>query len=269
MPFSKTSFWALGPQLHDLFVIMLLFCDVIRPLQLWEQSWEILSEDILHKKSKLFKYPDLQLTYEQVKNYLEIEELLNRNGRSLTDFQDLPQPSPTLLTHIDNRLIREALDFDIKKIVKETFPDFATKKNEAYSKARAIFTPQNDDADVINAYMFEKLPGPTITYNSVYEVWMPPHALSLNKGTPNNAITECKPKPVVDGVVQAVAPTTVEQRLAKKNQLKARGTLMTLPDKHQLKFNTHKDAKSLMEAIEKRFGGNKETKKVQKTLLKK
>nr|GFC72900.1 hypothetical protein [Tanacetum cinerariifolium] len=30
-----------------------------------------------------------------------------------------------------------------------------------------------------------------------------------------------------------------------------------------------KDAKTLIEAIEKRFGGNKETKKVQKTLLKK
>nr|GEU32009.1 hypothetical protein [Tanacetum cinerariifolium] len=46
---------------------------------------------------------------------------------------------------------------------------------------------------------------------------------------------------------QAVAPTTAEQRLAKKNELKARGTLlMALPDKHQLKFNTHKDAKSLM-----------------------
>nr|GEV89849.1 hypothetical protein [Tanacetum cinerariifolium] len=38
--------------------------------------------------------------------------------------------------------------------------------------------------------------------------------------------------------------------------------------KNQLKFNIHKDAKSLMEAIEKRFGGNKEAKKVQKTLLK-
>nr|GEX09805.1 putative ribonuclease H-like domain-containing protein [Tanacetum cinerariifolium] len=35
---------------------------------------------------------------------------------------------------------------------------------------------------------------------------------------------------------------------------------MDLPDKHQLKFNIHKDAKSLMEAIEKRFGGNEETK---------
>nr|GEU78118.1 hypothetical protein [Tanacetum cinerariifolium] len=43
---------------------------------------------------------------------------------------------------------------------------------------------------------------------------------------------------------------------------------MALPDKHQLKFNIHKDAKTLMEAIKKRFGGNKATKKVQKTLLK-
>nr|GEW97850.1 hypothetical protein [Tanacetum cinerariifolium] len=63
------------------------------------------------------------------------------------------------------------------------------------------------------------------------------------------------PTRIVDGVVQIVASTTAEQRLAKKNKLKARRTLlMSLPDKHQLKFNIYKDAKSLMEAIEKRFG---------------
>nr|GEU89990.1 hypothetical protein [Tanacetum cinerariifolium] len=77
------------------------------------------------------------------------------------------------------------------------------------------------------------------------------------------------PTKVVDGVVQPVAPTTAKQRLAKKNEFKAQGTLlMALPDKHQLKFNIYKDAKSLMEAIKKRFGGNKETKNVHKTLLK-
>nr|GFA72740.1 ribonuclease H-like domain-containing protein [Tanacetum cinerariifolium] len=60
-----------------------------------------------------------------------------------------------------------------------------------------------------------------------------------------------------------------KQNLARKNELKACGTLlMALPDKHQLKFNSNKDAKTLMEAIEKHFGGNTETKKVQKTLLK-
>nr|GEV40197.1 putative ribonuclease H-like domain-containing protein [Tanacetum cinerariifolium] len=59
------------------------------------------------------------------------------------------------------------------------------------------------------------------------------------------------------------------KRLVRKNKLKARGTLlMSLPDKHQLKFNNHKDAKTLMEVKEKRFSGNTETKKVQKTLLK-
>nr|GEW24936.1 hypothetical protein [Tanacetum cinerariifolium] len=62
------------------------------------------------------------------------------------------------------------------------------------------------------------------------------------------------PTRVVDGVVQPIAPTTAKQRLAKKKELKVRGTLlMALPDKHQLRFNIYKDAKSLMEAIEKRL----------------
>nr|GEY94184.1 ribonuclease H-like domain-containing protein [Tanacetum cinerariifolium] len=78
------------------------------------------------------------------------------------------------------------------------------------------------------------------------------------------------PTRVIEGIVQPIAPTTAEQRLARKNELKACGTLLiVLPDKHQLKFNIHKDAKTLMEGIENRIGGNKETKKVQKTLLKK
>nr|GEW96433.1 hypothetical protein [Tanacetum cinerariifolium] len=65
-----------------------------------------------------------------------------------------------------------------------------------------------------------------------------------------------------NALLNEVAPTTVEHRLARKNELKARGTLlMALTDKDQLKFNTHKDAKTLMEALEKRFGWNTETKK--------
>ncbi|GJV74589.1 hypothetical protein Tco_1506173 [Tanacetum coccineum] len=76
------------------------------------------------------------------------------------------------------------------------------------------------------------------------------------------------PTRTVDGVETYVPPTT-KHKLARKNELKARGTLlMALPNEHQLKFNTYKSAKTLMEAIEKRFGGNKESKKVQKTLLK-
>nr|GEZ39174.1 hypothetical protein [Tanacetum cinerariifolium] len=54
-------------------------------------------------------------------------------------------------------------------------------------------------------------------------------------------------------ILSVLIGSTDEQRLAKKNELKARGTLlMALPDKHQLKFNIHKDAKTLIKAIEKR-----------------
>nr|GEU35705.1 putative ribonuclease H-like domain-containing protein [Tanacetum cinerariifolium] len=84
-----------------------------------------------------------------------------------------------------------------------------------------------------------------------------------------DAAEEFKKNMLSDYCCQPVAPTTAEQKLARKNELKARGTLlMALPDKHQLKFNTHKDAMTLMEAIKKRFGGNTKTKKVQKTLMK-
>ncbi|GKC09066.1 putative ribonuclease H-like domain-containing protein, partial [Tanacetum coccineum] len=67
---------------------------------------------------------------------------------------------------------------------------------------------------------------------------------------------------------QEYEPTTAEEKPDRRNEMKARGTLlMVLPNKDQLKFHSYKDAKLLLEAIEKRYGGNKESKKVQRTLL--
>ncbi|GJX52245.1 hypothetical protein Tco_0280614 [Tanacetum coccineum] len=52
-------------------------------------------------------------------------------------------------------------------------------------------------------------------------------------------------------------------------EVKARNTLtMGIPNEHQLKFNSIKDAKKLLEAVEKRFGLNATTKKTQRNLLK-
>ncbi|GJT47981.1 hypothetical protein Tco_0974138 [Tanacetum coccineum] len=62
---------------------------------------------------------------------------------------------------------------------------------------------------------------------------------------------------------------TAEQKLARKNKLKAKSTLLlAIPDEHILKFHGIKDEKTLWEAIKTRFGGNKESKKMQKTILK-
>nr|GEX99059.1 hypothetical protein [Tanacetum cinerariifolium] len=53
-------------------------------------------------------------------------------------------------------------------------------------------------------------------------------------------------------VEQKYEPTTAEENLDRKNEMKAKGTLlMALSNKDQLKFHSYQDVKFLMEAIEK------------------
>ncbi|GKD10510.1 hypothetical protein Tco_1190195 [Tanacetum coccineum] len=74
---------------------------------------------------------------------------------------------------------------------------------------------------------------------------------------------------LVEGVETIIAPSTAEEKAQRRLELKARSTLlMGIPNEHQLKFNSIKDAKSLLQTIEKRFGGNAATKKTQRNLLK-
>ncbi|GJX09407.1 hypothetical protein Tco_0199266 [Tanacetum coccineum] len=65
-----------------------------------------------------------------------------------------------------------------------------------------------------------------------------------------------------DCIETVIAPTTAEENAQRRLELKARNTLlMGIPNEHQLKFNSIKDAKSLLQAVEKIFGGNAATKK--------
>ncbi|GKA13381.1 putative ribonuclease H-like domain-containing protein [Tanacetum coccineum] len=64
-------------------------------------------------------------------------------------------------------------------------------------------------------------------------------------------------------------PVTTEEKVQKKNDVKARSMLlMALPNEHLMTFNNYKDAKTLFAAIQIRFGDNDATKKTQKNLLK-
>ncbi|GJX67040.1 ATP-dependent DNA helicase PIF1-like protein [Tanacetum coccineum] len=119
------------------------------------------------------------------------------------------EDEPTWI-QIPEKFLINASDSPIAQIVAETYPNFIERqKDDAYLKERAILTPRNDDADAINAYMFDKLEGESITYNSADEICkastdtldqqhlypveflntlnfpgMPPHALKLKKELP-------------------------------------------------------------------------------------
>ncbi|GKE31487.1 ATP-dependent DNA helicase PIF1-like protein [Tanacetum coccineum] len=86
------------------------------------------------------------------------------------------EDEPTWIQILEKFLIN-ALNSPIAQIVAKTYPNFIERhKEDAYLRERAILTPRNDDANAINAYILDKLEG------------MPPHALTLKKELPINAI---------------------------------------------------------------------------------
>ncbi|GJR19529.1 ribonuclease H-like domain-containing protein [Tanacetum coccineum] len=68
-----------------------------------------------------------------------------------------------------------------------------------------------------------------------------------------------------NGVIKVLPPRTAKETLAREKERKARTTLlMALPEDHLAKFHKMTDAKEMWEAIKSRFGGNEESKKMQK-----
>nr|GEX52535.1 putative ribonuclease H-like domain-containing protein [Tanacetum cinerariifolium] len=70
-------------------------------------------------------------------------------------------------------------------------------------------------------------------------------------------------------MIKVLPPKTAEEVVARKRERKARtALLMALPKDHLAKFHKMTDAKEIWEAIKSGFGGNDESKKMQKYLLK-
>ncbi|GJX74050.1 ribonuclease H-like domain-containing protein [Tanacetum coccineum] len=71
------------------------------------------------------------------------------------------------------------------------------------------------------------------------------------------------------GQIKVLPPRTAEEILARERERKERTTLlMALPEDHLAKFHKMTDAKEMWETIKSRFGGNDESKKMQKYILK-
>ncbi|GJX01680.1 putative ribonuclease H-like domain-containing protein [Tanacetum coccineum] len=71
------------------------------------------------------------------------------------------------------------------------------------------------------------------------------------------------------GQIKILPPKTAEEMVLRERERKARTTLlMAIPEDHLAKFHKMTDAKDMWIAIKSRFGGNDESKKMQKYILK-
>ncbi|GJZ32026.1 ribonuclease H-like domain-containing protein [Tanacetum coccineum] len=94
--------------------------------------------------------------------------------------------------------------------------------------------------------------------NTDYSLWQ----VILNGDGPIQVTTDEK------GVETEVPPKTAQALLQRQRERKAKSILLlAIPDEYQLRFHGIKDAKSLWAAIKSRFGGNVESKKMQKSQI--
>jgi len=111
---EEVNIWALGRQLRDMFVSMLMFCEVMNHKQLWDAHWESLSDDIEAMTRRKHDDPAVTLSKDALKDHelYEIDQVLIRNGHRLEDFPTLPKSNYVPSIHVGNRLVKEKLAYD-------------------------------------------------------------------------------------------------------------------------------------------------------------
>ncbi|KAB2601569.1 hypothetical protein D8674_002574 [Pyrus ussuriensis x Pyrus communis] len=107
-------------QLRQLFVTIILFCDVANPQILFENYWQNMYDDILYNLRKTFAIPDMVVPQDELKNCVlfELELLFNNASTSLEKYY-LPMPDANKMLEIKNKLLREELDYDCEELLKK------------------------------------------------------------------------------------------------------------------------------------------------------
>ena len=116
--FCEAMATATSPQIRNLFVSVVLFCDVADLEVLFNKFWRSMYDDIITRFKSSFAMPNLKLFDDELKNYVlyELELLFNVAASSLEKHK-LPMHDGRLLSEIKNKLLREELNYDIADLI--------------------------------------------------------------------------------------------------------------------------------------------------------
>ncbi|KAL1355887.1 uncharacterized protein [Arachis hypogaea] len=122
---------ASAAHLRRLFVMLLLSGSMGRPLLVWEQTWTYLSDDILYRRRHELRYPDLTMSQDELQTFclLEVERLLQSNGKSLRNYAGMPVPNNSLVSQFSNLMLLRELQYDTVSLSREHDADLL-KLNE-------------------------------------------------------------------------------------------------------------------------------------------
>nr|XP_017228441.1 PREDICTED: uncharacterized protein LOC108203784 [Daucus carota subsp. sativus] len=109
------------PHIRQLFVHIMVNCKVSDLNILWKSFWKEMSDDMLLQQRRVTGNPQLILNEKQQEFFAlaEIHKLLKSIGKSLKDFNQLPQPPSSYLDFSGNNLIIEETSYDQSEMGKQ------------------------------------------------------------------------------------------------------------------------------------------------------
>lgn len=119
--FDEAATWATSSQLRQLFVTMLLFCEVNDERAFFEKVWRLLADDIQYRFREIIGNPHYQLPDTDLRNYLldDLSTLFAKHGSRIRD-HDLPSRTTASDSVGANRLIEEELAYSLDDLNSES-----------------------------------------------------------------------------------------------------------------------------------------------------
>ncbi|KAM0902849.1 hypothetical protein ACQ4PT_019101 [Festuca glaucescens] len=118
--FDETIVWAIVPQLRNLFVTILMFCDVGDAGKLFEKYWRYLVDDIVYIRRQALRNQHYTMPDNLQKTFLlkELGHLFSNNGGSLSSY-NLPDAVSAAGPAGGNRLIFEETSYNKQELAVE------------------------------------------------------------------------------------------------------------------------------------------------------
>ena len=111
---EEATLHATSYQMHHLLAVLILFCEISNPRNLFDMFWKSCTDDILHQLTSTLGVSNTTISENYLKNkvLIELEKNFDKICSSLANF-DLPQPNNFFDSDINNRLLFEELNYDI------------------------------------------------------------------------------------------------------------------------------------------------------------
>jgi hypothetical protein len=119
--FDEAASWATSNQIRQLFVTMLLFCEVGDEYMFFQKIWKLLTGDIQYNICQVLNHPTYQMSENDLQDHLldTLGDLLNRRGRNINDF-NLPRKSTITTSDSSNRLFDEELSYNADALMSDS-----------------------------------------------------------------------------------------------------------------------------------------------------